>query len=255
MPLLRGGRPLKRWHWIGVFTPELMLCAAQVRVGPARQSFWAVWDGEQLRGRTRVAGRHGRVEVAPGVLRVHDDDVEIELAVDRDDGVESICADAGQYVWTRKHAGVLARGAVRIGASERTIEGRAAIDETAGYHARRTDWLWSTGVGRTEDGREVAWNLVQGVNDPPRGSERTLWVDGVPREPGPVDFAGGLDRVRFADGSELRFQAQATRARRDNLLLVRSDYECPFGSFSGELEGGVRLLEGVGVMERHSARW
>ncbi len=42
MPLLRGGRPLKRWRWVGCFGPELMLYAASAQVGPGRISWWAV---------------------------------------------------------------------------------------------------------------------------------------------------------------------------------------------------------------------
>ena len=41
----------------------------------------------------------------------------------------------------------------------------------------------------------------------------------------------------------------------DNLLIVRSDYSAPFGSFSGTLPGGVELATGLGVMEHHRARW
>ena len=34
MPLFRYGRLLKRWRWIGVFTPEIMLCVGDARIGP-----------------------------------------------------------------------------------------------------------------------------------------------------------------------------------------------------------------------------
>jgi hypothetical protein len=129
------------------------------------------------------------------------------------------------------------------------------IDDTAGYHARETAWMWSAGVGDDASGAGVAWNLVTGVNDPERGSERTLWVDGVPREVDPVRFGHELDGVEFSEGGALRFSTEATRSRRDNLLVIRSDYEQPFGTFSGVLPGGVELREGFGVMERHSARW
>jgi len=40
-----------------------------------------------------------------------------------------------------------------------------------------------------------------------------------------------------------------------NLLIFRSDYRQPFGTFSGELPGGPRLSEGYGVMESHDVRW
>ncbi|HSD78419.1 MAG TPA: hypothetical protein VLA98_13490, partial [Solirubrobacteraceae bacterium] len=37
MPLLQRGRPLKRWRYAGVYGEDVMLCAAAVRIGPARQ--------------------------------------------------------------------------------------------------------------------------------------------------------------------------------------------------------------------------
>ncbi len=50
-------------------------------------------------------------------------------------------------------------------------------------------------------------------------------------------------------------QPEATRERQENLLLVRSAYRQPFGTFSGELPGPVPLAEGYGVMEFHDVRW
>ena len=40
-----------------------------------------------------------------------------------------------------------------------------------------------------------------------------------------------------------------------NLLLMRSDYRQPFGTFAGTLPGGIELAEGYGVMEQHDVRW
>jgi hypothetical protein len=61
--------------------------------------------------------------------------------------------------------------------------------------------------------------------------------------------------VSFAEGGALEFTAGAMRARHDNLLIFRSEYEQPFGTFRGTLPGGVELAEGYGVMERHVAVW
>jgi len=80
------------------------------------------------------------------------------------------------------------------------------------------------------------------------GSERTLWIAGAARELPPQRF-DGLDGV-----GGLRFTAEARRARRENLVLMSSDYEQPFGTFSGGLAGHA-LREGFGVMERHAVRW
>lgn len=251
MPGRRRGRPLKAWRYVGVFAEEAMVCAAQVRIGPLRQCFWAIWDREPGRLHERTIPRSsGAVSLLPGRVRISDGHVEVDLALEEGAGVESVCASGAQYAWTRKQAGVQASGSVRVGERLLPLRGRAVIDDSAGYHARHTAWRWSAGVGTSQEGAEVAWNLVEGINDPPRASERTVWVDGVAHEAGPVSFAADLSRV-----GDLRFSAEATRARRDNLLLLRSDYKQPFGTFTGTLPGGIELASGLGVMESHDVRW
>jgi len=239
MPAWRGGRPLKRWTWVGAFGPEVMLCAAVARVGPATAAWWAVWDGTTLTERSlRRSGGFvvtpSRVEV-PGVM---------SLSVGDAEPVEVVSPHGAQYIWTRKRGGVRVRGR----ALGREVDAAGLVDESAGYHARRTAWLWSAGAGTLASGEPVAWNLVEGMHDARMRSERTAWVAGKPHELGPQVF-DGLTRV-----GGLRFSAEATRARRQNFLLVRSDYEQPFGSFSGTLED-LELREGRGVMERHAAVW
>jgi hypothetical protein len=254
MPLMRAGRPLKAWRWVGVFGPELLLCAASARVGIARLAWWAVWDREAGVLRERAYRRRGPVHVGePGPLshlRVRADDVAIDLALEEAGGVETVSPHGRSYIWTRKQGDVRAHGTVALGGRMRSIDARAFIDDSAGYHARRTAWRWSAGVGLAESGERVAWNLVDGVHDAPEASERTVWIDGRPHEVGPVHFAPGLEAV-----GELRFSAEAIRARRENLLLMRSEYEQPFGTFSGSLPVAGELREGFGVMERHEVFW
>jgi hypothetical protein len=265
MPLLHGTRPLKQWRYVGVYGPRLMLCVGLARVGVAHQSFWAVWDREArlLHERTRLS--KGRVELSmeqPGRVRVADDagggtPIAIDLHVVEEDGVETVSPHGGAYVWTRKQGGVPARGTVRIGGERIELDGLAVVDDSAGYHARRTDWRWSAGVGRTADGRVAAWNLVDGIHDAAAGgSERTVWLDGVAQEASPALFAADLSAVSTpGDGGALRFASEAVRERRENMLLVRSSYRQPFGTFAGTLPGGAALAEGFGVMEQHSAVW
>ncbi|MFL5817182.1 MAG: DUF2804 domain-containing protein [Conexibacter sp.] len=262
MPAWRGSRPLKRWRYVGVYGPELMLCVGHARVGPGRQSFWAVWDRatQRLHERTRRSGGGVRLGLdRPGRVLVLDDGAEIDLTLEEVDGVETICPNGHAYAWTRKQGGVRAHGTVVLNGVVREIDAFAVIDDSAGYHARHTAWRWCAGVGRAEDGRSLAWNLVAGVNDPPRNSERTVWLGGVPVEVGPAaHFADDLGAVETDDGVDLRFAAEAVRERRDNLLLVRSEYRQPFGTFSGVLpgpRGPLALAEGQGVMEEHTAVW
>jgi hypothetical protein len=255
--MFRGSRPLKRWRYVAVFCEELMACAALIQVGPARQSFWAVLTrtDRRLRERTRLAG-HGTVELPPGRLRVSDSGVSLDLRFDEDDGIQALCPHGRESVWTRKQAGVTARGTLALDSGPpREIEARVVIDDTAGHHARFTEWWWSAGVGAARDGTPLAWNLVEGVNDPPAGSERAVWIGDEPSEAEPVSFARDLSSIRGADGSELRFTPEAERRRRENLLIVRSDYRAPFGVFSGALPGGVELAHGLGVVEHHRAWW
>lgn len=265
MPLRRGTRPLKRWRYVGVFGPELMLCVGDVRVGPARQTFWAVWDRSagRLHERTRLR-RGGGVPALgleqPGRVLVRDGPVTIDLALEEGDGVEVVAPAGRAYAWTRKQGGVRAHGTVVLDGVARALDARAIVDDSAGYHARRTAWEWCAGVGRAVDGRAVAWNLVAGINDPPHDSERTVWVDGTPFEVGPAArFAADLSAVASDDGVALRFAAEAVRERRENLLLVRSAYRQPFGTFAGTLRGPdgepLALAEGFGVMEQHAATW
>ena len=250
MAVLRGGRPLKRWRYVGVYGPELMLCAGAVRIGGIPQAFWAVWDrgARALRERT-VFGRGG-VALPDGAARVRARDTEILLVVEpAGDPIEVVSRHGAQRIWTRKLP-VRAHGTVTLDGRTLRVDAAGLVDDSAGYHARETAWDWSAGVGTSAAGEPVAWNLVTGVHDALRGSERTVWVSGAAREVPPVTFAPGLDAV-----GDLRFTAEAERARHDNVGVFASDYRQPFGTFSGTLPGGVELTEGFGVMERHSVRW
>jgi hypothetical protein len=174
------------------------------------------------------------------------------MALDEGDGVEVVSPAGGRgYIWTRKQGGIAASGTVL---GER-IDGRAFVDDSAGYHERHTRWRWSAGVGVTDEGERVAWNFVEGVHDSPKDSERTVWREGVPSEVGPVRFASDLSGIAFAEGGEIAFTEWAAREENRNLLLFKSRYRQPFGTFSGELPGGLRLTEAQGVMEDHDVLW
>ncbi len=256
MPLARDGRPLKRWRYVGAFGERLMLCAAEVRIGPARQWFWAVWDRERgaLRERTLLWRGAAHVAVPPGRVWVDDGSVRMDLLVEPGpEAVETASMHGRGWIWTRKQCGVRVHGTVVLAGETIALEARGCVDESAGYHARHTAWEWTTGVGRSADGRDVAWNLVAGVHDDARASERSVWVDGVASHVAPARFAP--DGVATADGTALAFTSEAARRRRDELLVFASDYTAPFGTFTGTLPGGLELAEGFGVMERHTARW
>jgi len=253
----RGGRPLKRWRYVAAFCDDLMLCAASAAIGPGRSSWWAVWD--RSRG---VLAEHTRT-IGPSLVRfghdgrvlVDDRGTTIDIVVEEGAGVDCVNPHGRQYVWTRKQAARPFAGRVVTGGRSLEVRGLAIVDDTAGYHARETEWWWSAGVGVDAAGRPVGWNLVTGVNDGPTASERSIWSGDGAREVGPVTFATDLTAVSFGEGGVLRFEEEAIRSRQDHLLVVRSDYRQPFGRFSGSLPGVGRLDGGLGVMEHHIARW
>jgi hypothetical protein len=250
MQPLHRGRPLKRWRYVAVYAPELMLCVGDARVAGVPQRWWALAlpDGTLLERTT--ARRVDRCR-APSWILISEPNVHIELTFDESDGVEVVSPHGGAWIWTRKQAAVPVRGRVMARGREWPIDGPLGfVDDSAGYHARHTEWRWSAGIGRARGGEAVAWNLVDGVHDAAEASERTVWVDGEPREVPAQPFAEDLSRV-----GELRFDEWSTREDHTRRGPFRSDYRQPFGSFSGRLPGGLELENGYGVMEWHDVRW
>lgn len=256
MPLLFAGRLLKQWRYVGIWTKELYVRAGVVKVGPVPQEFWAIWDRTKKRflEETRFSLFAKRVTLPPNRMLVNYGEVAFDIALDEDAGFEVATPDGRAYTWTRKQL-TPARGTVRFGGEQHPIDGLAFIDDNAGYHSRRMSWKWSGGVGTDGQGRTIGWNIIVGLNDSPLAGENTIWIDGVAKEVGQVRFADDLSSVSFAQGGTINFQEEATRARRDNLLVIRSDYAQPMGTFTGTLPGGIELHEAFGVMERHEALW
>jgi hypothetical protein len=257
LPLLHRGTMRKRWRYVGFYGDEVMLCAANVLIGPFRHTFWSLWDRQEGVVLEHTKLRPGRPEVAieGNYVEIRSGAVKASLVLGHSEPVEVVCPSGRGWGWTRKRAGVPIAGRIEAGGRSWQVDGFGVDDESAGYQARHTSWYWSAGFGVAADGRDLAWNLVSGINDPPVGSERSVWIDGVPAESDPVVF-DGLDSVIFGDGGRLEFEYRdgAERRRNDNLGLIRSKYVHRFGTFSGSLDG-IELDHGAGVMEQHSAVW
>src|SRR5262249_49501002 len=145
------------------------------------------------------------------------------------EAVEVVSRHGASYIWTRKQP-LRATGLVTLEGRTLAVDAPALIDDSAGYHAPPTPSEGSARAGIAAGGEAVVWNLVAGVHDAHLHSERTVWLSGAAHEVGPVTFAEGLDAV-----GDLRFTPEAERVRRDDLLLVASDYRQPFGAFAGVL--------------------
>lgn len=247
---LKGGRPLKRWRWVGAFTEEVMVCAAQARIAGVPVSWWAIWDRTARTLAEETAKNHRHTNVSQTAVTVQSDPHQMQLSLTRGTEVETISPHGSQPIWTRKTP-LKATGSVTLGDRRFDLtDAPGLMDESAGYHARRTDWRWSAGVGTTTSGEAVTWNFVTGLHDAPEASERTVWIDGTPHHVPPQRFAEDLTSV-----GDLQFAGEASRTHRENRIVLMTDYQQPFGSFTGTLPPAGELESGYGVMERHAARW
>jgi Protein of unknown function (DUF2804) len=254
LPLLDHGQLRKRWRYVGLFAEELMLCAARAEVGPLTQSFWVLLDrgtGQQWNHTALLPGSR-EVTMDGPLLEIDGPGLRASLRLGEVTPIETTCPSGRSLAWTRKRVGMPVEGTVEVPGRRWDVAGRGVDDESAGHHQRETSWRWSAGVGIAGDGRPVAWNLVEGINDPPSGSERAIWIDGKPVELPPTRFS--VDVISVEGDETLHFTGESEHTHDDNYLLIRSRYRHRFGSFSGKL-GGVELAQGLGVMEEHDARW
>lgn len=255
LPLFERRQLRKRWRYVGVFAEELMLCAARAEVGPLTQSFWVLLDRQSGQQWSHTAPLPGSREVRMEGPRLEIDGpgLRASLHLGEIEPIEVTCPSGRASAWTRKRVGMLVEGTVEVPGRRWEISGRGIDDESAGHHQRHTSWHWSAGVGTASDGRPVAWNLVTGINDPPQGSERAIWIDRMPTEPPPVSF-DAPDEIVLGDAEALRFSGESEHTHDDDYLLIRSRYRHRFGKFDGSFRG-VELAEGLGVMEEHDALW
>jgi len=76
----------------------------------------------------------GPVDLSPGRANVADGGISIDLVLEEVAGIEAVCRSGDSYAWTRKQGGIRARGAVELEGRRVAIDGRAVIDDTAGYY-------------------------------------------------------------------------------------------------------------------------
>ena len=57
MPLLKRGRPLKRWRYVALYRPDFMVCVGDARVAGMPQRWWALAlpDGIIFEGSSGIA--------------------------------------------------------------------------------------------------------------------------------------------------------------------------------------------------------
>lgn len=255
MRRFRGLRPLKQWRWVGCFADEIFICAAHFSLaGLAQKWWWTVWDRNTRQSFSNAGRSKVPFELGVGRLSLDSAQMVIDLRWQEDSGIEASSRQGEPYTWTRKQAGANCDGLVRVNGMALDFSGSVIVDDSAGYHDRSTKWQWCAGVGRLDGGEVAAWNLVEGIHDSCFNSERTLWVDGAPSEVSAVTFTP-FQSVSSSEGLQLTFASETSYKMRENFLIISSDYEQQLGCFAGQIDAGRNLVSGLGIMERHCARW
>ena len=284
----------KRWSYAMVADDAVLLGSAVVSVGYAATALVFVLDrraGKMLvdhsvmgpssaitftdegDGRRAASFRQGRTRV-----RIADDGVTIDLPP----GGGSLLPGYARFVASGPVAppigavvpieGGFANATEKrllLGEGEVVAAGRrfvlsdpiCGLDHTAGFLARHTAWRWALGLGRTRDGRLLAFNLVEGFVGE---AECAAWLGDelIPLGEGRFEYDVKNPMspwvIRTTCGAlDLRFEAAAVHEEHKNLGLVRSAFVQPVGRFTGTLRhGGEELaIDLPGVTEHQDVRW
>ena len=178
--------------------------------------------------------------------------------------ITAVCGlGPGRTSVTEKRALLSASGYVSAGGQERSLEGGfGAYDYTHGLLPRRTRWNWAMLLGTTSEGDPIALNLVQGfMGEAECAAFTRAGVVGLPEGRFDFDPERPLEpwRVRTSDGeTDLEFAPGAMHAERKNLVLVRSRFVQPVGTFSGTIGLGPRsvtIARALGVVEDQDVLW
>ena len=297
LEVLRGTNALwrrarrKRWHWVGVTTPEIFVVAAAVDVGWAGMGFaavlerktgtllfdgaWPAWPGAGTIADTPAAGARSRfargsnavivtVDAGGGVkLEARGKGLDVAaILAQAHDGRPGLAAIAeppgGTANCTHKRTGLAAHGKVTAGGRTFSLDGGFGMsDHSVAVLGRETRWRWAAATGP-----ELGLNVVEGFNG---AAENVVWVKGRMYAVGEVtikfdDAAPTAPwTITSADGTlALTFTPQGMRRQDQDLKLAVSKYVQPFGTFAGtvRVDGQtVEVRDLPGVTEDHLSIW
>jgi hypothetical protein len=215
-------------------------------------------------GRRSLSVSDGRFDGGRGL------EIEVELACppDRDSVVTATPFPGGGFYYNRKIDTMPAAGDLRWGDRRfrmRPDDSLGQLDWGRGIWPYRSHWVWATANGFLPDGRSLGLNLGF-FGDHTYATEDAVVLDGRIHKLGRVHI--DFDRKdlhhpwRFTEPSgrlDVVFEPASERVARLNLLLVRTEVQQLFGTWSGRAvtDGGeiLELAALPGFAEEHHARW
>lgn len=277
----------KKWFWFAVTTDEVWISCAIVRTGYAASAFAFAFDLREKRmlvdrtvlgptvAGTIADGPHengspiarfkvGRSKIA--VIRERELRIAAELdglsfaaSIDEASAPPSVAAIAklaggdGLLDATEKVALAPVRGEAKVGGRAFDLaKGMAGWDYTHGLMPRHTRWNWAFGLGRATDGAPLAFNVVNGFVGE---AECAMFRDGKVEPIAEPRFVIGDDTWRLeGEGIDLTFDVGAVHRQHTNLVVVKSRFVQPVGTFRGKI-GGVEIDGLPGVVEDQDVLW
>lgn len=273
----------KSWLYVAAVSEEAWISLAILRTGYAANILGYVFDRKANRmifektvvAPTPVASVTSDVH-APGVLARYTalemersgpdlvvrglyGKLACDFVLDESSGPPGIVAAAdlggGLRNATEKRALAAVRGTIDVDGRRVDLTGGVGgWDYTNGLLPRHTKWRWAFGLGR-----DVAFNLVEGFVGE---AECALFTRSPESEVQPLaEPRFSFDRDKPSDpwkitgeGIDLRFEVGAVHAQNTNLVVVRSRFLQPVGTFYGTI--GDRRVDGVpGVVEDQDVLW
>jgi hypothetical protein len=285
----------KKWCWIGIASDEVWISLGVVRTGYATSAFAFVFDLASRRmladvtvvgppraakvtddlhaegvlarfdfGRSSVALE--RRERATSELRARFVGLSLDVAFEETSAPPAISAitqlgpslasATEKRVLMQVHGAAVVNGR-RIALSNGALGG---YDYTQGTMPRHTRWKWAFAMGRAKDGAPVAFNVVQGfVGEAECAAFRASGVHPLHEPRFEFDLEHPERPWQLAgDGMALAFDVGAIHRQNTNLVLVRSRFLQPVGTFRGTLRVDGRDVEvdGLpGVVEDQDLVW
>jgi hypothetical protein len=283
----------KRWVYAAVATDEMWFSLAIVRTGYAATAFAFAYD---LQGNRMMLDR--TVIGPAGVARVTDDfheqgevarfamaktrlsvtrrgttldlrarigELELDAAVDEQTGPPAITAIArlgdGLVNGTEKRALLAVRGLARVGQREVVLDaGTAGYDYTHGLLPRHTQWRWAFALGKAKSGEPFGFNVVQGfVGEAECAAFLGSEVVPIAEPRFELDVNEPMKPWRLVgDGIDLAFRPGGVHAQHTNLVVVKSRFVQPVGTFRGTMRVAGRevAIENLpGVVEDQDVLW
>lgn len=261
----------KRWLFAIIASDELICCTAVVRMGYAANAFAFVIDRQQHKtiadvtalgptllanvGRTGSQGAEARFGLGPKqfqidrpigsqtyFVNVRSPQLKIEARLSTKNAPPPLAVvselSGGRFSTTEKGALLEVEGNVIAGGRTFDLKGAwGGYDYTAGLLERHTAWKWAFGMGRSADGKPLAYNLTEGfVGD----RECIAWRDGNIVRVGAARFH--FDRERLLDPWQIKtdkldvdFDPASLHEERHNMLVIRSRFQQVGGAFRGKL--------------------